>query len=128
MPRFSMKALLITFGLVAFWLSTFAVSASFIGYLIRRTILLAVNVGAILTAIYGSGKRLAFWGGLAAALLLFTQVFGLGLSMLTPNYEVNAVGAFPRAAHETMVATAALVCSMYCGFIAVRVLRPKPEG
>lgn len=117
MPRFGTKTLLIGFALAAVWFSTFG------GYTgaqdVRRSMLLLVLVAAAFAAVYGRGRRRAFWAGFAAVMLVcggldlqrplnryvpdFTWLWSLGMNMpqiySAPPYSV----AVPTTATQGQV-------------------------
>ena len=68
MPRFGIKTLLVGTAVFALWLSTLSGYAA--GNDVRRSILLLVLVASGFAAIYGRGKRRAFWSGFFAVMLL----------------------------------------------------------
>jgi hypothetical protein len=68
MPRFGIKTLLIGTAVFALWLSTLSGYAA--GNDVRRSILLLILVASAFAAIYGRGRRRAFWSGFFAVMLL----------------------------------------------------------
>jgi hypothetical protein len=68
MPRFGTKTLLIATAVVALWLSTLSGYAA--GNDVRRSILLLILVASAFAAVYGRGKKRAFWSGFFAVMLL----------------------------------------------------------
>ena len=68
MPRFGIKTLLVGTAVFALWLSTLSGYAA--GNDVRRSILLLVLVASGFAAVYGRGKRRAFWSGFFAVMLL----------------------------------------------------------
>jgi hypothetical protein len=68
MPRFGTKTLLIVTAIVALWLSTLSGYAA--GNDVRRSILLLVLVLSGFAAVYGRGRRRAFWSGFFVVMLL----------------------------------------------------------
>jgi hypothetical protein len=80
MPRYSTRTLLIVFGLIGLWLTTFAGGGA--AQDIRRSMLLLALVGASCLAIFGQGRRRVFWTGFAVVMFLCG-----GLSMNRPLYR-----------------------------------------
>jgi hypothetical protein len=68
MPRFGTKSLLIAFAVAAVWLSTF--SGCWAAQDVRRSILLLILIASGFLAIYGRGRRRAFWSAFAVVMLL----------------------------------------------------------
>jgi hypothetical protein len=68
MPRFGTKTLLIVAAVVALWLSTLSGYAA--GHDVRRSMLLLILVLSLFAAVYGRGKRRAFWSGFFVVMLL----------------------------------------------------------
>jgi hypothetical protein len=68
MPRFGTKSLLIVFGLVAIWLSTFTGIA--VGQDVRRSMLLLILVGVVCLACFSQGRRRVFWTTFAVVMAL----------------------------------------------------------
>jgi hypothetical protein len=80
MPRYGTGTLLVAFAIAAVWLSTF--SGYWAAQDVRRSILLLILVASGSLALYGRGRRRAFWS--AFAIVMF--VCG-GLSYERPLYR-----------------------------------------
>lgn len=68
MPRFGTKTLLIGTAVIALWLST--LSGYTAGSDVRRSLLLLILVSSVFAAVYGTGKRRAFWSGFFVVMFL----------------------------------------------------------
>jgi hypothetical protein len=99
MPRFGTKTLLIVTAVVALWLSTLSGYAA--GNDVRRSILLLVLVLSGFAAVYGRGKRRAFWSGFFVVMLLCGGTdLQRPLHRYVPDFAWLSASSVPQAAYQ----------------------------
>jgi len=134
MPRFGTRALLIAFVVVALWLSTFSGFAA--GQDLRRSLLLVLLIAAASMAVYGRGRRRAFWAGFAIVMFLCggldiqrplnRYVPDFAWQWMTGNFQPVPPTAYSAVFAQPVITTSTAPAVVSSGTLSISSYPPPP--